>query len=190
MDYAVLDLGPEKLIARYVGPAEWMAFNEHALRESLVSLQAQQFFAEAVVPVEKLEWSTAPASNGQSVLPVPVGWIVEPARPSPCPGLPQPGAVTAALPVHDLTIVLRAAVWSAGDVVPDAAAAACSSRRGSLGGASYTSRGAWLGVSYVIEGAFTRVGPRQVVQLEVLSTDQQSAFARALLAVWVKKATE
>ena len=190
MDYAVLDLGPEKLIARYVGPAEWMAFNEHALRESLVSLQAQQFLAQEPVPVETLGWSAARAANGQSALPVPVGWIVEPGRPSPCPGLPQPTTVTSAFPVHDLTIVLRAAVWSAGDVVPDAAAAACSSRRGSLGGASYASRGAWLGVTYVIEGAFTRAGPGQVVQLEVLSTDQRSAFARALLAAWVKKATE
>ena len=31
MDYAVLDLGSEKLVARYVGPAEWMAFNESVL---------------------------------------------------------------------------------------------------------------------------------------------------------------
>ena len=190
MDYAVLDLGSEKLVARYVGPEEWMAFNESVLRESLASLQAQRFLAEELVPVEKLEWSTAPAANGQSVLPVPVGWIVEPGRPSPCPGLPQPSTMTAAFPAHDFTVVLRAAVWSTGDVVPDAAASACSSRRGSLGGASYTSRGAWLGVSYFIEGAFTRVGPKQVVQLEVLSTDQKSAFARALLTVWVKKATE
>jgi hypothetical protein len=45
-------------------------------------------------------------------------------------------------------------------------------------------------VAYVIEGVFTRVGPRQVVQLEVLSTDKMSTFARALLAVWLKKATE
>ena len=99
-------------------------------------------------------------------------------------------AVTAAFPAHDFTFALRAAVWAAGDVVPEAAASACSSRRGSPGGASYSSRAAWLSVSYVIEGAFTRVGPRQVVQVEVLSTDQKNTFARALLAVWLKKATE
>ena len=32
--------------------------------------------------------------------------------------------------------------------------------------------------------------PGQVVQLEVLSTDQRSTFAKALLAIWVKRSTE
>lgn len=87
-------------------------------------------------------------------------------------------------------LVLRAAVWPAGDVVPDTAATACSSRRGSLGGASYATRTEWLGVSYVIEGVFARVGPTQVVQLEVLSTEPRSAFAGAVLAAWLKKTTD
>ena len=45
MDHAVVDLGPEKLVARYVGPAEPMAFNESVLRDSLLSLQGQRFTA-------------------------------------------------------------------------------------------------------------------------------------------------
>jgi S1-C subfamily serine protease len=190
MDYAVLDLGSQKLVARYVGPAEGMAFNESVLRESLASLQGQRFIGRELVPAATLEWSTvSAAARSESALPVPAGWIVAPGGPLPCPGLPQPAAVTAASPPEDFAFVLRAAVWSTGDVAPDAAASACSSRRGSLGGASYVSRVDWLGVSYVIEGVFTRIGPRQV-QLEVLSTDQKSAGARALLAVWLKKATE
>jgi hypothetical protein len=141
--------------------------------------------------VEKLEWSTAPpAANGQQALPVPAGWMTAPGGPSRCPGLPQPSTVAAAFPADDFTFFLRAALWSAGDVVPDAAASACSSRRGALGAASYTSRADWLGVSYVIEGAFTRVGPRQVVQLEVLSTEPRNIVARALLAAWLKRAAE
>ena len=44
-------------------------------------------------------------------------------------------------------------------------------------------------MSYIIEGVFTRIG-QQVMQLEVLSPDRHSAFARALLAEWLKKATE
>jgi S1-C subfamily serine protease len=190
MDYAVLDLGSEKLVARYVGPAERIAFNESVLRESLASLDGQRFLAADPVSVEKVEWSTTRAGNGQSALPVPSGWVVEPAGPSPCPGLPQPTTVTAAYPAHDFTVALRAAVWSAGDLLPDAAAPACSSLRGSQGGASYASRGEWLGVSYVVEGVFIRVGPRRVMQLEVVSPDQKSAFARALLAEWIRKATE
>ena len=187
MDYALLDLGPEKLVARYVGSSERMAFNESVLRESLSSLLAQRFVPDDRIAVERLEWST---QNGRSMVPVPIGWSVEPGRPSTCSGLPQPAAVTAALPARDLTLMLRAAAWAGGEIVPDTAASACSSGRGSVEGASYALRGAWLGTAYVVEGAFVRTGPKQVVQLEVLATEQRAALAHALLAIWVKKASE
>ena len=186
MDYAVLDLGPEKLVARYVGSPEQVAFNESVVRESLFSLQVQRFVPDERIAVEKLEWST---QNDRSMVPVPAGWSVEPGRPSPCSGLPQPAGFTAAFPAHDFTLMIRAAVWRGGEVVPDAAASACSSRRGSVEGASYASRGAWLGTTYVAEGAFVRVGSNQVVQLEVLATEERAALARALLATWMKKAS-
>jgi hypothetical protein len=86
--------------------------------------------------------------------------------------------------------MLRAAVWSAGEIVPDTAATACSSRRGAVDGASYASGGAWLGTSYIIEGAFVRVGSKQVLQLEVLATEQRAALAHALLSMWVKKISQ
>ena len=187
IDYAIVDLGPEKLVARYVGSSERMAFNESVLRESLSTLQAQRFMPAAGVVVEKLEWSTL---SGGSVVPVPAGWNVEPGRPSPCSGLPEPAAFIAATPGHDFTLMLRAAVWADGAMAPDAAASACSSRRGSVEGASYASGGAWLGTSYLLEGTFVRVGAKQVVQLEVLATEPRAALARTLLAMWVKKATE
>jgi S1-C subfamily serine protease len=190
MDYAILDLGAEKLVARYVAPAERIAFNESVLRQSLSSLEGQRYVVAELVPVEKLEWSTQTAANGQKGLPVPAGWVVEPSGPSPCPGLPQPSMVATAFPARDFTIALRVAVWSAGDVLPDAAASACSAVRGPQGGASYTSGGEWLGVSYVVEGIFIPIGPRQVMQLEVMSPNQKRAFAHTLLAVSIKKATE
>ena len=61
--------------------------------------------------------------------------------------------------------------------------------RGSLGSASYLSRSERLGVAYSAEGVFLRSGQR-VMQLEVVAPAQQSTYARALLALWVKKATE
>lgn len=189
MEYAVLDLGAEKLVARYVGPAEAMAFNESVLRESLGSLQGQRFTPGELPPPEKLTWSVVSDATGRGVLPVPAGWVVEPGRPSTCRGLPAPRLVVSAFPLHDSTVVLRAAVWPA-DVAPDTAAASCSARRGSLGAASYGSSVSWLGVPYAIEGTFTRLGAAEVVQLEVLATEPQSAFARALLAIWLKKTVE
>jgi S1-C subfamily serine protease len=187
MDYAVLDLGREKIVARYVGLSEPMAFNESVLRESLASLLAQRFAQDDRVAVERLEWSRP---NGRGGVPVPAGWSAEPGRPSVCAGLPQPTAFTSAFPGHDATLALRAAIWAPGEIVPDAAAGACSPRRGSLEGASYALRGEWLGTSYVVEGVFLRTGPNQVVQLEVMATEQRATLARALLAAWVKKSSE
>lgn len=190
MDYGLLNLGSEKLVARYVGPAEWMAFNESVLRESLASLQGQSWGARELVP-EKLEWSaTRSDADGRGILPVPAGWMVTSSGPSRCPGLPQPATVSTALPADDFAFALRAAAWPAGDVVPEAAAARCSSRRGSLGAASYVTRAEWLGVPYVIEGVFALIGPGQVVQLEVSSTDDKTLVARALLAAWLQRAAQ
>jgi hypothetical protein len=189
MDYAVMELGPEKLVARYVGPAEAMAFNESVLRESLLGLQGQRFAPADLPPADKVTWSTMVDAAGRGVLPVPAGWVLEPGRPGPCRGMPAPSMVASAFPAHDASVVVRAAVWPA-EVEPDAAARACSSRRGSLGASSYASTTAWLGMSYVIEGAFTRMGSSQVVQLEILATEPRSAFARALLGIWLKKTTE
>jgi len=190
MDFAILDLGSEKVIARYVGAAEAMAFNESVVRQSLASLQAQRFMGRTPVPVEGLEWVTTPGSNGQQGVPLPTGWMTAPIGPSPCPGLPRPSTVTAAFLPEDFTFVSRVAVWLTDGIVPDTAASACSPQRGALGNFSYTSRTEWLGVSYVVEGAFVRVGQQQVAQLEVLSTDQNRAFASQWLATWLKKATQ
>ena len=188
MDYAVLDLGPEKLVARYVGPAEPMAYNESVLRESLVSLQGQRFKPAELPSAERVAWSAMTGADGARGLPVPAGWVLEPGSPTPCRGLATPRLVATAFPGQDASIMLRAAVWSA-DVAPESAARACSSRAGPAGPASYVSSVSWLGVPYVIEGVFTRVGA-EVVQLEVLATGERSAFARALLGIWLKKAAE
>jgi hypothetical protein len=150
MDYAVLDLDSEKLVARYVGSADWMAFNEGVLRESLGSLQGRRLPAEQLPPAENLSWSAPPANNVESIergVPIPVGWVVGPGGPSSCTGLAQPRAVMAVSPIQDSTFVLRAAVWSGDTITPDATASACSDRRGFLGGASYSRRATWLGMS-------------------------------------------
>jgi hypothetical protein len=188
MQYGILQLGTERLIARYVGPADHLAYNESVLRESLQSLEGQRLIGGEFDPVEKLEWSLD--SGGQvGNLATPAGWIVEPGAPSTCPRMPQANAAAAAYPPRDVTVALRAAVWTAPNFEPQAAAVACSARRGSSGQASYSSTAEWLGVSYAIEGSFLRTSNSQVVQLEVISPVQKSAQARALLAAWIAKAS-
>ena len=74
-------------------------------------------------------------------------------------------------------------------MAPDGAAATCSSSRGALGSASYGMQGEWLGVSYFVEGVFSGGAAGQLVQLEVIAPEQKRAFAHALLAAWLRKAS-
>lgn len=187
LDYAIVDLGAEKLVARYVGTPEQLAFNASVLRESLTSLEGSRFLAGGIDRVDALEWTAAPIAIGQRFLPAPSGWIAEASGPSPCAGLPPPAAVTTMFPPADSTITMRAALWPQSDIRPDSAASSCSSRRGSVSNASYASRVDFLGVSYLIEGVFASIGTGQVIQLEVVAPDRKSTFARGLLAAWLTK---
>ena len=186
IEYGILDLGSEKLVARYVGPAPAIALNASVLRESLIGIEGQKLIVGDVAPIETMQWSMMAASTDTSRVPVPAGWLIEPSAPSTCTGLPQATTAFAATAPQDFTISIRAAVWSRPDFSEEQAASACSPRRASLGPASYTSRGEWLGVSYVVEGAFSRVRSGQMIQLEVIGPDQRSAYLRALLAASMK----
>jgi hypothetical protein len=178
---AVLDLGAEKLVARYVGSADAMAFNESIVRASLAGLTGDRLLTEELTSTEALRWSARP----DSPVPIPAGWIVEPGSPARCQGLPPQATAASAYPAGDFTIALRAAAWTSDEVSADKAASACGTRRGSIPGASYASSADWLGVSYAVEGVFIRVGTR-LVQIEVLAPARKVAVARAILAAAAK----
>jgi len=190
MVYAILDLGQERLLARFVGSDEQVAFNEGVLQESLTSLDAHNLIVGEVPPVSRLEWLITRAADGQRLVPFPSGWLVEPGAPSPCKGLPPARTRGTVVPVQDFTMALRVAVWTEAALSPDDAAGACSSRRGSLGSRSYASRTGWLGVTYSIDGVFMRLDDRRVLQLEVLAPENKGAYASALLATWVTQTVE
>jgi hypothetical protein len=187
MDYAILDLGAEKLVARYVGSAEAMAYNESVLRESLLTLEGRQLLGANLAPAETLEWRESSGANGQRAMPMPAGWIVSGGGPTACTRLP--GTSTVAMSSDDFTLSIRAGIWT-GEIPPETAAAGCSATRGALGAGSYRSTAEWLGESYVLEGVFARIATGQLVQLEVLATAGRSAYARALLAEWLKRVSE
>jgi S1-C subfamily serine protease len=182
----VLDLGREKLVARFIGPRDPVAFNEGVLREALASLEGEALIREPE-PSGRIEWSMATAGDGPRV-PVPVGWLVESDAPTACTRLSRPEAAGSAVSVRDFTIALRVAIWTSA-IPPEEISAACWASRGSLGAASYSSRSERLGLTSVAEGVLVRSGGR-VVQFEVIAPAQQAAYARTLLATWVKKAAE
>ena len=186
--YGILELNSEKLVARYVGPAEHLAYNESVLRESLLSLDGQRLAIGDLRQFQQLEWSAAVASTDAVGVPIPRGWSVEPSAPSTCAGLPDPAVVAAAYPPRDFSVALRTAIWNRTTLAPEAAAAACSTRRGSRGAASYAMRVEWLGVSYAIEGVFISLGAGHVAQLEAIAPVAKSAATPALLAAWIAAA--
>ena len=185
MIFAIVDLGREKLVGRFVGSAEQVAFNESVLRASLISLEGRPLIAGGDV-APPTNWSIATTLDGQGLVPFPAGWVLEPSAPTSCRGLAAFNAQGAAALPQDFTILLRVGVWNASTATPEQAAAACSSRRGSLGTSSYVLRADWMGVSYTIEGVFVRAGAQRMLQMEMLSTDAKATSARALFAEWVK----
>jgi trypsin-like peptidase len=182
MSYAVIDLGREKLLARFVGPAERLAFNESTLRDSLASIDAERLLNGQTDTVEKLEWQ---GTSPERRVPVPAGWIVESGAPSTCTGLSSPQGTGTAVAAGDFSVSMRVAIWP-GAMAPEQAAVQCSPQRGSLGQASYSTRMEWLGVPYAIEGVFVRTGS-QLLQLEVLGPEPRGTYTRTLLAAWAKR---
>jgi len=183
--YAIVDARREKLVARYVGLRDHLAFNESVLRESLASLEATPLIREPE-PVARMEWTAGPGAGRP--LPVPAGWLVDSGGPTACARLSMPEAAGSAVSPRDFTVALRIAFWPA-SVIPDEVSAACWPTRGALGSASYVARSERLGATYAAAGIFLRSGDR-VLQFEVVAPEQRSAYGQALLAQWVKKATE
>jgi hypothetical protein len=186
IEYAIVDLGAEKLVARYVGAPEQLSFNASVLRVSLASLEGSRLYT-GVDRVDAVEWAPTRIALGDKALPAPAGWIAEPSGPSPCGGLPPPAAAATLFPPADSTITMRAAVWTAAAVSADAAASRCSPKRGAAGAASYVSRAEFLGVAYAIEGVFVPIASGQIAQLEIVAPEQKSALARTLLGAWLAK---
>lgn len=111
-EYAIVDLGREKVVARYLGPADALAFNLGLVRRSLRSLTAGPLLVvpaarpAAGAPESALEWAAFPSGEGGVELPR--GWPREAAQDAACGALPPAEAGVLARHPTDYTIVLRA----------------------------------------------------------------------------------
>jgi hypothetical protein len=186
MLYALLDLGREKLVARYVGPAEQAAFNRSVLERSLESLEALPLLLAEVAGPLSVSWEPAsfPASDSPA-LALPAGWSQEPTPPQACRGLRPADAAVSASPPGDFTVTVRAAWWRSGALGPERSAAACAGGAASPSG-RYVRRRNALGVSYVHEGAFLRTADGGLLRLEVEAPAAKLPFVRPLFESWVR----
>ncbi len=77
VEYAIVDRGKEKVVARYLGPADAIAFNLGLIRRSLGSLEAARILVEAkaLPSAETLETVSFPEGEGRIL--APAGWSRE-----------------------------------------------------------------------------------------------------------------
>jgi S1-C subfamily serine protease len=182
IEYAIVDGGLEKVVLRYVGSAEAVAFNRSVLRESLRSARVASLLGsplEGPLPPDSLSWEAVdlPAPSSPSVV-LPREWDEESTAPFPCRGLPGLESALARSPPGEFRISLRAGWWSDGSG-PELAARACSERAGGYGASSYEYAVEYLGLRYLVSGAFAETG-QGLLQLETVSPVELSALVADL----------
>ncbi len=189
--YALVDLGSEKIVARYTGPADVIAANQSILQASLAELSVRPLItAELTRPVQP-KWGSANRHGANNAgIPTVEGWVGEPGLPVLCGvGLSPPVAGVAMSPAEDFTVAFRAA-WRDGETMdPLAAVRDCGVQPGGFGETSYASRATALGITYQVDGAFVRIPGRGVWQLEVTAPLDKSRFVRDLFGAWVRQLT-
>ena len=192
VEYGILELGRERLVARYVGHPDVIAFNASVLRASLASLDGESLATGRQDLFAALAWGGLDAAEGQrpSALPrlvLPKGWLQEPGAPLPCAGLADRIEVVSASPSWDFTTALRAAWFRQPGLTPEHAAAACGTRGRTDGTGSYQKRLEGFGTTFVVEGTFISVGPSELFQLEAIAVAERAAPLRLLLAQWIEQ---
>lgn len=126
MLYAIVDLGAEKVVARYVGPSDDVAYNFGILRESLKSLSATPLMPRPLRrPLEARLATSFNLPESAPVRRVPVGFSVDYLfNAVGCDGVAAPSGGLSALLDGDFTVQLRAVWWSS-DVEMSRITAAC-----------------------------------------------------------------
>ena len=186
LQYAIVDLGRERLIARYLGPAEAIAFNRSVFARSLDRLDSAPLLtAEVSAP----EWRPTPLSDARAPqVTLPAGWATEVSGPAACAGVPPPDGAISASPLGDFSVSFRAGWWSALALTAQRAADTCGAERGGYGAASYATGSEWLGVSYTVEGIFIDLGDNGLLQVEIVAPDRSFGYVRGLLDGWAEGA--
>jgi S1-C subfamily serine protease len=194
VEYAIVDRKDEKVVARYLGPADAVAFNLGLVRRSLESLEAAPMLLD--LPVRPLAGAEDPAleiapfPEGEGRVAAPAGWSREPAVQSACGRLPPADNGLAVSHPRDYTLVLRALRWPAPGPALGEAVRAC----GEDGGASawgpgageprYVLRFLRLGVPIEARGVLVSRGPESLL-LELEAPVAKLPIVEGLYARWV-----
>ena len=198
VEYAIVDREKEKVIARYLGPADAVAFNLGLIRRSLESLEAAQMLLGIpprpfMAGTPALESVSFPEGEGRVL--APVSWPREPALLSACGRLPPPENGLAASHPQDFTLVLRALRWTTPGPGLERALRACGQGGGRAAGASaageprYARRFERLGVPVEARGLLVRRGAETLL-LELEAPVAKLPIVEGLYDRWVGEVAE
>lgn len=195
VEYAIVDRKQEKVVARYLGPADAVAFNLGLIRRSLESLEAAQLLMP--LPPQPLAagrpgFESVSFPEGEGRILAPAGWSREPASQSACDRLPQPENGLAASHPSDFTLVLRALRWTTSGTGLQQAVRACGQGRGAGSGGSaagetrYARRFERLGVPIEARGLLATRGPETLL-LELEAPVAKLPIVEGLYDRWVRE---
>ncbi|HSD65791.1 MAG TPA: trypsin-like peptidase domain-containing protein [Vicinamibacteria bacterium] len=194
LEYAVMSLKGEAIVARFLGPPDALAFNLGLLRRALETLEAGRLLtAEVDRPLAPpFEAVALPAVEGGRVA-MPAGWSVEPAATSACGRVPPADSGLAASPPGDFTVVFRALRWPGADGALEAAVRACGGSSWSAAAASgngvsaaYSGRLDRLGSATEARGVLVQRGGESLL-LEIEAPVAKTAFVDRLHERWVSE---
>jgi serine protease Do len=186
IEYAIFQNGPEKVVLRYTGPAETIAFNRSLLKESLSGARVDSLLESPIrgpLDAASLSWEAFDLSDpAEGSLSFPRGWEQERTAPFPCRGLPGVAAALAASPPGDFRISLRGG-WRSEGLDAASAAKACGGKPGS---STYSYSVDYLGMRYLVSGAFHERG-EGLFQLELVAPETVAGFVSGLGGTFLER---
>jgi hypothetical protein len=188
VEYAIVDLGREKVVARFLAPPDDMAFNLGLVRRSLEGLEAERLLTREVrSPLRAaLEAVPFPGATAGAAIPWPAGWVSEPTTSASCEKAPAAESGLAASPPGDFTVVLRALGYGRA-IPPEALVRACGGSRGQ--GNSYIQRSSRLGVPLATWGVVLARG-EETLLLEAEAPEGKAPLVRELFEAWVRQVAQ
>ena len=194
-EYAIVDRAKEKVVARYLGPADAVAFNLGLIHRSLGSLEAAPMLLDVsprplAAGTPSLEGVSFPEGEGRVL--APAGWSREPASQSACGRLPAPDNGLAARHPQDYTLVLRALRWTTSAPGLELAVRACGQGGGRAAAASaadeprYALRFERLGVPIEVRGLLVKRGAETLL-LELEAPVAKLPIVEGLYDRWARE---
>lgn len=179
VEYALFDLGKEKLVARFLAPPHQVAFNLSVIQGSLRSLEAERLLTQEVGAPLAAEWDDVPLRDPRAPdVPMPSRFVADETPSATCPGLAPPDSLLSMSPPGDFTVVFRVSFWAREEAVLEAARECPDEIEQARFGAAHRGHSRFLRA---------HVG---LLRHEAEAPREKWPFVEALAAAWLERARE